>query len=137
MDQSMVSDYPFVNYQELPAEEILVKYPMTGGKSHHVTVGVHDVAKNKTVYLKTGTPADQYLTNIAWSPDNKEVYVAIVNRDQNHMWLQAYDARTGNHLRLGYEDSRPWLELGADNISSVRFPAVGTASSFYRVTREP
>ncbi|MEM7657445.1 MAG: DPP IV N-terminal domain-containing protein [Bacteroidota bacterium] len=107
MDQSMVSDYPFVNYQKLPAEEMEVKYPMAGGESHHVTIGIHDVAKNKTVYLKTGAPADQYLTNIAWSPDNKEVYVAIVNRDQNHLWLQAYDARSGNFVRTLFEETHP------------------------------
>lgn len=105
MDQSMVTDYPIINWTERPAKVELIKYPMAGDKSHHVTVGVFDAVTNKTVWLKTGEPAEQYLTNIAWSPDDKYIFIAVLNRGQNHMWLNQYDATTGNFIKTLFEET--------------------------------
>lgn len=104
MDQSMVTDYPIVDFSEKPAVDNKVKYPFAGGKSHHVTVGVYDVNKGATVYLKTGEPAEQYLTNIAWRPDGKSIYIAVVNREQNHMKLNEYNAVTGEFIQTLFEE---------------------------------
>lgn len=104
VDQTMVTDYPLVDYTQIPAEYTPNKYPMAGGKSHHATIGIYDLSTRKTVYLKTGTPAEQYLTNITWSPDGKSVYVAVVNRDQNHMWLKVYDAVSGKETATLFEE---------------------------------
>ena len=76
MDQSMVKDYPITDYSVKPAKEKLIKYPMAGDSSHHVTIGIFDLKKLETIYLKTPAPADHYLTNIAFSADDKHVYVA-------------------------------------------------------------
>ena len=81
MDQTMVTDYPIMDLTKQPAQAHMIKYPMAGGTSHQVTVGVYNVATKKTVFLKTTGEKDQYLTNIAWSPDNKFVYIAVLNRD--------------------------------------------------------
>ena len=105
MDQSMVTDYPIINWTERPAKVELIKYPMAGDKSHHVTVGVYNTATQSTVWLKTGEPAEQYLTNIAWSPDDKSIFIAVLNRDQNHMWLNQYDAATGNFIKTLFEET--------------------------------
>jgi dipeptidyl-peptidase-4 len=105
MDQSMVTDYPIIDWAEYPAKNENIKYPMAGGKSHHVTVGVYNAETKNTTWLKTGEPAEQYLTNIAWSPDDKFVFIAIVNREQNHMWLNQYDAATGNFLKTLFEET--------------------------------
>ena len=48
-----------------------------------------------TVWLKTGLPKEKYLTNIAWSPNGKSLYVAELNREQNEMHLVRYSALTG------------------------------------------
>jgi dipeptidyl-peptidase-4 len=105
MDQSMVTDYPIINWTERPAKVELIKYPMAGDKSHHVTVGVYNTSTQSTVWLKTGEPAEQYLTNIAWSPDDKYVFIAVLNRGQNHMWLNKYDASTGNFIKTLFEET--------------------------------
>ena len=107
MDQTMVTDYPVLDMTVQPAKANMVKYPMAGGTSHEVTVGVFNVATQKTVYLKTTGPADQYLTNIAWSPDNKYVFIAVVNRDQNHLWLNRYNAETGDFEKTLFEETDP------------------------------
>lgn len=105
MDQGMITDYPIIKWTERPAKVELIKYPMAGDKSHHVTVGVYNTATQKTVWLKTGEPAEQYLTNIAWSPDDKYVFIAVLNREQNHMWLNQYDAATGDLMKTLFEET--------------------------------
>ncbi len=105
MDQSMVTDYPIIDWTTNPAHAENIKYPMAGGKSHHVTVGVYNAVTKNTLWLKTGEPAEQYLTNIAWSPDDKNIFIAVVNRAQDHMWLNQYDAATGNFVKTLFEET--------------------------------
>ncbi|TAF33259.1 MAG: S9 family peptidase [Cytophagales bacterium] len=104
MDQKMVTDYPLTSYSTVPAQNAPTKYPMAGQASHHVTVGVWNTANKQTVYLKTEGPSDQYLTNISWSADNKSVFIAVLNRDQNAMQLNQYDAATGNFIKTLFEE---------------------------------
>ncbi len=104
MDQSMVADYPIIDWSTRPAKNVNIKYPMAGEKSHQVTVGVYNAETKTTVYLKTGEPKEQYLTNIAWSPDDKYIYIAVLNREQNHMKLNQYDAVTGNFMKTLFEE---------------------------------
>ncbi|MCX6350738.1 MAG: DPP IV N-terminal domain-containing protein [Bacteroidetes bacterium] len=104
MDQTMVTDYPLVDISQRPATENLIKYPMAGMKSHEVTVGVYDVKSGKTIFLKTGEPKEQYLTNITWSPDDKFIYIQVVNRDQNLMKLNKYDATNGDFMKTVFEE---------------------------------
>lgn len=104
MDQSMVTDYPIIDWSQRPAKNENIKYPMAGDKSHHVTIGVYNAITKSMVWLKTGKPADQYLTNIAWSPDDRSIYIAILNREQNHMKLNQYDAATGDFVKTLFEE---------------------------------
>ena len=105
MDQTMVTDYPILDLTKQPAQARMIKYPMAGGTSHQVTVGVYNVTTGKTVFLQTGEPKEQYLTNIAWSPDNQHVYIAVLNRDQNHLWLNSYNATTGAFEKTLFEET--------------------------------
>lgn len=119
MDETMVKTYPLVNVLARQGELQNIKYPMAGLKSHEVTLGVYDLKNDKTVYLKTGAtmnrsekePKDDYLTNIAWTPDQKQILIAELNRDQNKMDLNAYDATTGDFIKtLITETSDKYVE---------------------------
>ena len=105
MDQSMVTDYPQVNLFTHIATHEPDKYPMAGKTSHEVTVGVYDVAADKTLYLKAGDPKDRYFTNVAWSPDSKTIYIFELNRDQNDCRLVSYDATTGERIAELYRET--------------------------------
>jgi dipeptidyl-peptidase-4 len=105
MDQSMVTDYPVVNWDEKPAKANNIKYPFAGDKSHQVTVGIHNVVTGATTYVKTEGDPEQYLTNIAWSADESKIYIAIVNRAQNNMKLNEYDAKSGSFLKTLFEEN--------------------------------
>ena len=103
-DESMVSDYPLVNTNTRIAEVNIIKYPMAGMSSHHVTVGIYNLETEKIVFVKTGEPKEQYLTNIAWGPNDKYIYIAVLNRDQNHMKLNKYDAQSGDFVKTLFEE---------------------------------
>lgn len=106
MDQTMVRDYPVARWGTTPATVDIIKYPMAGGPSHHVTLRVYNIATGRTVVLNTGTQnPDHYLTAVTWSPDERHVYIAILNREQNHLWLNKYDATTGEKVRTLFEET--------------------------------
>ena len=107
MDETMVTDYPLVDISARVAKLKDIKYPMAGMKSHHVTVGVYDPRTDKTVYLQTGNPKEKYLTNIAWSPDEKSIYIAELNRGQDTCQVKRYDALTGKLDAVLFAESHP------------------------------
>ena len=111
MDQSMVTDYPQVDIFPRSASYEPDKYPMAGMTSHKVTVGVYDVKTEKTIYLQAGDPTDRYFTNIAWSPDEKTIYIFELNRKQNDCRLVSYDAESGEKIaELYHETSDKYVE---------------------------
>ncbi|XZF14417.1 DPP IV N-terminal domain-containing protein [Chitinophagaceae bacterium MMS25-I14] len=107
MDQTMVKDYPIIDWSVTPAHNENIKYPMAGGTSHEVTVNVYNPATQKTVTLNTGAPKDQYLTGVSWSPDEKYIFISVLNRDQNHLWLNQYDVTTGEKVKTLFEETDP------------------------------
>lgn len=52
MDQSMVADYPIINWNDKPASEKSIKYPFAGATSHQVTIGIYNKANRKKNLLK-------------------------------------------------------------------------------------
>ncbi|MDB5199785.1 MAG: family peptidase [Chitinophagaceae bacterium] len=104
MDQSMVTDYPIIDWSQRPAKNVNIKYPMAGDKSHHVTVGIYNAETQSLVYVKTSGDAEQYLTNIAWSPDDKYLFIAVLNRAQNYMQMNQYEAASGLFMKTVFEE---------------------------------
>lgn len=104
MDQTMVTDYPIIDWSVTPAVNRNIKYPMAGTPSHHVTLGCYDLKTGKTTFIKTEGDPEQYLTAITWSPDSKSVFIGVLNRDQNDLQLNQYDVATGNMLRTVLEE---------------------------------
>lgn len=105
MDQTMVNDYPIIDWSVTPAKANNIKYPMAGGTSHQVSVMVYNPKTKQSVRIKTGTPLDKYLTCVTWSPDEKHIYIATLNRDQNNLRLNKYDVSTGEKISTLFEES--------------------------------
>lgn len=115
MDERMVAQYPLVDIPEVNngiATAHPDRYPMAGSTSHKVKIGIFDTNTQKILYLDTeGYDENRYLTNISWSTDNKSICVAEINREQNHMWFNIYDATTGKKIKtLFEEESNSWVE---------------------------
>ena len=105
MDESMVTDYAIFDNSKIPAQSTDIKYPTAGAKSHQVTLGVYNIETKTLVYLKTGEPVEQYLTNIAWDPSSENIYMAIINRAQNHAWINSYNANSGELNKTLFEET--------------------------------
>ncbi|RZJ71299.1 MAG: S9 family peptidase [Flavobacterium sp.] len=103
-DETMVGGYPLVNFTERMAKNKDIKYPMAGMKSEEVTLVVYDIASKKLTTLKTEGSKEQYLTTVTWSPDGRQVYVGVLNREQNHLKLNKYDAASGNFIKTLFEE---------------------------------
>jgi len=106
-DQSRVFNYPLVDIDHRIAEVKNIKYPMAGTPSEYVTLGVYDIKTGKTIFLKTNPKSEQYLTAVTWGPAGKYIYIAVLNRGQNHMWMNKYDATTGDLVKTLFEETNP------------------------------
>src|SRR5690606_1530138 len=110
-DETDVHDYPLLDITQTPGALKPIKYPMAGQKSERPRVGIYDVPTMKTVFISPRGANDDYLTNLTFTPDGKYVIIAEVNRDQNHMWFNVYDASTGAFVKtLLEEQSDKWVE---------------------------
>ena len=110
-DETDVADYPLLDINETPGKLLSIKYPMIGQKSEKPKVGLYNLASGKTVFISPRGNSDDYLTNLSWTPDEKHVVIAEVNRGQNSMDLNVYDALTGTFIRtLFNEKSTTWVE---------------------------
>ncbi len=102
-DVSKVTNYPLVNIDARVAELKNIKYPMAGMETEVVTVNIFDPKTQKTMTLNTGR--GMYLTNVSWSPDEKYIYIQVLNRATDHMWLNKYDVATGEMVKTLFEET--------------------------------
>ena len=110
-DESMVGDYPLVDITAREAEINSIKYPMAGMTNEEVKLGVYNLKTKETVLLQTGDSIDQYLTNVCWGPEEEFIYVSILNRGQNHLWMNKYNAADGSFVATLFEEqATTWVE---------------------------
>ena len=110
-DETMVGNYPIINWNEREAANKDIKYPMAGMTSENVTLVVFDVASGKKVTIQTGEPKEQYLTMVSWEPTGKFIFIGILNRDQNHLKFNKYNASTGEFIKTLFEEkATTWVE---------------------------
>lgn len=105
LNETMVTDYGLMKFGTKPSGIENIKYPMAGAKSHEVKVGIYDCVKKRTVEVETGEPAEQYLTNITWSPNEEYLYIAVVNRAQNEMKMNLYDGISGKFIKTLFTET--------------------------------
>ncbi len=107
----MVGNYPIINWNEREAVNKDIKYPMAGMKSEEVTLVIYDTKTGNKVTVQTGEPKEQYLTMVSWEPSGKHIYIGILNREQNHLKFNKYNAATGAFIKTLFEEkASTWVE---------------------------
>lgn len=110
-DEQEVHNYPLLNIDSIPGELKSIKYPMAGQKSEKPKVGIYDLSTQNLIYIHPQGAEDDYLTNIAFSKDEKYLVIAELNRDQNHLKVNLYDTKTGQFIRTLLEEQHAkWVE---------------------------
>lgn len=128
-DDSKVTDFPLLDITTRTGSLKSIKYPMNGMDSENVRLGVYDRATGKTVWCDVDEYGyDQYLTNISWSPDSRNIFIQVLDRTQKHLKLNMYRAADGSFARtvLTEDDSRY-----VEPLDPLRF-VKGTYSFIYR-----
>lgn len=116
-DESNVSNYPLVDVTTYPASLNNIKYPMAGQGSEKAKIGIFNIKTTKTSFLNIDTSDEHYLTNLSWTPDEKYVLVAEINRGQNHVWYNRYSVETGEKVNTLFEEtSSKWTEPEFDAV---------------------
>ena len=123
-DNSDVKQYPLVDITAREAEVEMIRYPMAGMSSEHISLGVYNFDMKKTIFIENeDSKSEKYLTNITWGPESKYIYIQVLNRAQNQMKLNQYDASTGKLVKTLFEEKNdkyveplnPLLFLPTDN----------------------
>lgn len=104
VDHSEVNEYPIIHWTEYPAKNEFIKYPMAGQKSQKVSVGIYHLKTGKIVYVQENHDDYKYFTNICFTPDDKFILIAVLNRDQNFMKLNVYSAEDGKFVKTLFEE---------------------------------
>ncbi len=131
-DETMVGNYPLTNWNEREATENIIKYPMAGMKSEEVTLVVYDVNSKQKTTLQTGEPKEQFLTSVTWSPDGNSIFVGVLNREQNHLKFNEYNANNGNFIKTLFKEK---AETYVEPLHPITFIA-NTNQFLYRSERE-
>ncbi|MCF8366508.1 MAG: S9 family peptidase, partial [Bacteroidales bacterium] len=103
-DQTKVTKYPLVDIFQPIAKADPISYPMAGEKSQEVQLGVFNPGLNQITYIATTGPQNQYLTSVSWNPDGKYLFIGLLNRDQNHLEMNKYDAISGKFIKTLFEE---------------------------------
>jgi len=110
-DETMVANYPLPQWAPKIAGIKWIKYPMAGQKSEEVSLVVYNTTTGQKVTLQTGDRSEQYLTAVTWDPSGKYVYVGVLNRGQNDLKFNKYDAATGDLIKTLFEETATtWVE---------------------------
>jgi len=109
-DETEVHDYPLLDITETPGKLRAIKYPMAGESSEKPKVGIFSLDTQSKVYIQTRNGADNYLTNLSWTPDEQFILLAEVARSQKHIWMQKFKA-SGEFIQTLFEEtSNTWVE---------------------------
>jgi len=111
-DESKVTSFPLLDITTRTGSLKEIKYPMAGMDSERISLGVYDITKGSTIYIKADDfGEDRYLTNITWSPDNTRIFIQVLDRSQKHMRLNMYDADSGEFIKtILTEDNDKYVE---------------------------
>lgn len=110
-DLQPVTVYPYVDHTTMPPKALHGRYPMAGRANSAVKVGVYDTKSQRLVYLEQGREKDVYWTNVTFAPDGRDIFVAIVNRGQDHMRLVRFATSDGSMQSVLFEErDEQWIE---------------------------
>ena len=111
-DESAVSSFPLLDITTRTGSLQEIRYPMNGMPSEHISLMVCDTLGHVlSTIIPTEFTDEHYLTCVTWSPDDKYIFIQVLDRDQHHMALNQYRASDGSFIRtILTEENAAWIE---------------------------
>ena len=139
-DESPVVPFPIQDYLTTINTVEMQRYPLAGDKNPRVQLRVVDLATKKSRMLYNGATHDDYVLNMTWTPNGREIVDSILDRAQKHFRLVAFTRTGGSRIILresnpdfiDIDDSTPpvWLDRGR---SFLWISQRGEVQALYRV----
>lgn len=89
-------------------------YPKSGDPNPKVKLGIVDVKTGETTWADFDENADEYIAWVFWTPNNKNVTIQWMNRDQNHLKIYSVDPASGSKEIIYDEKQDAWVEFFED-----------------------
>lgn len=111
-DERAVSEFPLLDISTRTGSLVKFRYPMNGMDSEKLSLCVCDTLGNILSEIIPGDfTSERYLTGICWSPDDKYIFIQVVDRSQHKMALNMYKASDGGFVRTILREENPvWVE---------------------------
>lgn len=111
-DESRVTGFPLLDITSRTGSLKMIKYPMNGMDSELLSVCICDKQGNILTTIQADDfDEERYLTNLSWSPDDRYVFIQVVDRAQHHMHLNMYRVSDGSFVRtILTEENEAWVE---------------------------
>ena len=111
-DESAVTQFPLLDITSRTGSLMQIRYPMNGMPSEHVSLLVCDPeGRVISSIVPTEFTDERYLTCVTWSPDDKYIFIQVLDREQHHMVLNQYRADDGRFVRTILREENPaWVE---------------------------
>ncbi|MDF1866679.1 MAG: DPP IV N-terminal domain-containing protein [Saprospiraceae bacterium] len=112
-DDSQVPEFPI--YHHIGGDGVhgmleATRYPKSGDPNPAVKLGIVEIEKGITTWVATDTDFE-YTAWIFWTPDASELIFQQLNRDQNHLVINAANSETGISRKLYTEKQTTWVEF--------------------------
>ncbi|HEX9253186.1 MAG TPA: DPP IV N-terminal domain-containing protein, partial [Ignavibacteriaceae bacterium] len=118
-DDTPVPKFPLFNANGVHGELEWEHYPKPGDPNPIVKMGIAHINKDKIIWIEEDENADQYTAWPFWSPDSKEMFYQVLNRDQNDLQLLSANPETGKNRLVYEEKSNNWVEF-FENINILK-----------------
>lgn len=90
------------------------KYPIVGEKNAVISIGVHALAEDETVWMDIGDDDSVMVPRIDWTPDGTRLAIQRLNRPHNRLELLLADATTGKSEVLLADEDPAWVDVHDD-----------------------
>ena len=109
-DVTEVPDYYLLNgLTNLRTTVMDEAYPKPGDPNPIAGLRLHDIDSGSTTVVDVGEEPDQYIYDVAFSPDSRHLMFLRMNRLQNHLELLVADPSTGATRTLIDERQPTWV----------------------------
>ncbi len=121
IDERHMKEYYLTVQNTKPYTEVQVeRYPLAGDANPYVGLLVYDLESKLTTRIDVGGDLQQYVYNVRFSPDGKELLFSRTNRRQDRLEVVAADPQTGitrlvlTEQQPTWQENRPLLQFLAD-----------------------
>lgn len=113
-DDTPVPKFPLYKADGVHGELEWEHYPKPGDPNPLVKMGIAHINTSKIVWIDEDENADQYTAWPFWTPDSKELFYQVLNRDQNDLQILSANPETGKNRMVYQEKSNSWVEFFED-----------------------